>query len=75
MKNNTLNTAHISELLYQALETEKGGVQIYETALKCVVNPDLREEWEKYLESKRQLEHTRTQIELLTAQLKKVENV
>jgi len=38
-----------TELLYQALETEMGGVQIYETALRCVVNHDLKEEWQKYL--------------------------
>jgi rubrerythrin len=40
----------IAELLYQALETEKGGVQIYETAVRCAVNEDLKEEWEEYLE-------------------------
>lgn len=39
----------INELLYQALETEIGGVQIYKTALRCAVNEDLKEEWEKYL--------------------------
>lgn len=50
MKNNTLNTSHVTELLYQALETEKGGVQIYTTALRCAVNEDLKEEWNKYLE-------------------------
>jgi rubrerythrin len=38
----------LHELLYQALETELGGVAIYETALRCVQNDDLREEWEKY---------------------------
>jgi rubrerythrin len=38
------------DLLYQALETEKGGVQVYTTALRCVQNEDLKEEWEKYLE-------------------------
>ncbi len=37
------------ELLYQALETEKGGVQIYSTALRCAINKDLKEEWQKYL--------------------------
>lgn len=37
------------DLLYQALETEKGGVQIYSTALRCVINKDLKEEWTKYL--------------------------
>jgi len=38
------------ELLYQALETELGGVQVYTTALQCAINEDLKEEWEKYLE-------------------------
>ena len=40
----------VKELLLQALEHEKGGIKIYETALKCVVNEDLKEEWEKYLQ-------------------------
>ena len=38
------------ELIYQALETELGGVQVYTTALRCVENDDLKEEWEEYLE-------------------------
>jgi hypothetical protein len=50
MKNNSLNTSHVTELLYQALETEKGGVQIYTTALRCALNKELKEEWSKYLE-------------------------
>ena len=40
----------VMELLLQSLEHEKGGVEVYETALKCAVNEDLKEEWEKYLE-------------------------
>ena len=40
----------LNELMLQALETELGGVQVYENALECVVNEDLKEEWEKYLE-------------------------
>jgi rubrerythrin len=40
----------VKELLLQSLEHEMGGTKIYETALKCVVNADLKEEWEKYLE-------------------------
>ena len=40
----------LGELVYQALETELGGVQVYTTALRCVVNDDLKEEWEEYLE-------------------------
>jgi ferritin-like metal-binding protein YciE len=45
VKNEQLN-----QLLYEALETELGGVRVYETAIRCAVNEDLREEWEKYLE-------------------------
>ena len=41
---------HLHELLYQALETELGGVQVYTTALRCVENKDLKEEWQEYLE-------------------------
>ena len=40
----------VTELLYQALETEIGGVQVYTTALRCAENDDLKEEWEEYLE-------------------------
>ena len=50
----------LEDLLYQALETELGGVQVYETALRCVVNNELREEFEKYLEeTKRHVEIAR----------------
>jgi rubrerythrin len=45
-----LKNEQVTELLYQALETEMGGVKIYETALKCAVNPDLKKEWEEYHE-------------------------
>ena len=44
-----MNDAQVTELLYQALETEIGGVQVYKTALRCAVNEDLHKEWEKYL--------------------------
>ena len=40
----------VRELLYQALETEIGGVDVYTTALRCAENDDLKEEWDKYLE-------------------------
>lgn len=47
----------VNELLLQALETEMGGVQIYQTAVGCAVNKDLRKEWEEYLEqTKRHVE-------------------
>src|ERR1043165_1209601 len=44
-----MNEQQLKELLLQSLEQEIGGVQVYEAALKCAQNDDLREEWEKYL--------------------------
>jgi bacterioferritin (cytochrome b1) len=44
-----MKSEEVHELLYQALETELGGVQIYRTALRCAVNNDLKKEWEEYL--------------------------
>jgi rubrerythrin len=44
-----MNPAQLKELLLQSLVHEKGGVLVYRTALECVRNDDLREEWEKYL--------------------------
>ena len=64
MKDTSLNTSHVTELLYQALETEKGGVQIYTTALRCVSNEDLREEWNKYLEQ------TKTHVQVVSDMLR-----
>ena|SRR6202035_1188223 len=53
----------VHELLYQALETELAGVRIYEAALRCVQNEEMREEWETY--------HAQTQrhVELATGVL------
>jgi len=48
VKNEQLN-----QLLYEALETELGGVQVYETAIRCAVNGDLQKEWKEYLEQTR----------------------
>jgi hypothetical protein len=50
MAKNPYRTAQMHELLYQALETELGGVDIYETALSCAVNEDLKKEWQEYLD-------------------------
>lgn len=60
MPNKTLLATVPVDLLYQALETEKGGVQIYSTALRCVINEDLKEEWNKYLEQ------TKTHVQVVT---------
>jgi rubrerythrin len=43
-----MNQEQLTELLLQSLEHERGGVEVYETALDCVVNDDLREEWSEY---------------------------
>jgi len=44
-----MKASQVNELLYQALETEIGGQQIYREAVKCAAQEELREEWEKYL--------------------------
>ena len=53
MKKTQANGAQVHELLYQALETELGGVKVYETAVRCAVNEDLKNEWNEYLEQTR----------------------
>jgi len=58
-----VSNKQVTELLYQALETEKGGVEVYTTALRCAVNEDLKEEWEKYLEQ------TTTHVEVVSGLL------
>ena len=44
-----MKDAQVTELLYQALETEIGGQEVYKAAIRCAQNPDLVEEWGKYL--------------------------
>lgn len=53
-------SAQLKELLLQSLVHEKGGVLVYQTALTCAVNKDLRGEWTKYLDQ------TRKHVEVLT---------
>ena len=57
-----MKTARLKELLLQSLEHERGGVKIYETALKCTRNEDLAEEWTKYLEQTRNHVRVLTQV-------------
>ena len=56
----------VRELLYQALETEIGGVDVYTTALRCAENDDLKEEWDKYLEQ------TKTHVTIMEDTLRKL---
>lgn len=53
MKKKAYNKKQLHELLYQSLETERGGLRIYETALSCVLNQDLKTEWQEYFEQTR----------------------
>ena|SRR5436190_9827999 len=64
MKNNSLLANVPVDLLYQALETEKGGVQIYSTALRCAINTDLKKEWNEYLDQ------TKTHVQVVTGILR-----
>jgi len=50
----------VHELCYQALETELGGVQVYETALRCINNDGLAKEFNHYLRQ------TRTHVQVAT---------
>jgi len=55
----------VKELLYQALETELGGIQVYETAIRCAKEDELQEEWEEYLDQTRN--HVRIVQEIFDA--------
>jgi hypothetical protein len=55
-----MNTIQLHELLLQSLEHERGGVKLYQHALKCALREDLREEWTEYLEQ------TKRHVEALT---------
>src|SRR4051794_35769761 len=48
-RNTIRDKDQLHALLYEALETEQGGVLVYETALQCAINPELIKEWSKYL--------------------------
>ena len=62
----TMESRGFESLIYQLLETELGGVQVYRTALRCAVNDDLREEWTRYLaETERHVEIARALLESL----------
>jgi len=62
-----LDKPQFQELLLQSLEHERGGVKVYETAIRCAVSKDLEREWIKYLEQ------TRTHVKILEHVLQKLE--
>jgi hypothetical protein len=58
-----MNNENLNQLLYEALETEMGGVQVYDTALRCALNEELKKEWEEYHEQTQN--HVRIMRELM----------
>lgn len=55
-------SAQVHELLLQALETERGGIEVYKAAIRAAQNADLREEWQEYLEQTRTHERVLTKV-------------
>ena len=62
-----LNMQQLKELLLQSLEHERGGVNIYEMAIRCAVSEDLRHQWSVYLEQ------THTHVEILETVMRQLE--
>jgi rubrerythrin len=53
MAKRAYDDSQLQELLLQALETERGGIQLYTQAIQAAQNEDLRKEWQEYLEETR----------------------
>jgi rubrerythrin len=53
-----MDEKQVEALLLQSLEHEQGGVNVYASALQCAQNPDLKREWQEYLEQTKT--HVRT---------------
>lgn len=66
IKEGMMKEDKLNELLYEALETEIGGVQVYTTALRCAKNDELKQEWEEYLEQ------TKNHVQILTDTLEEI---
>jgi rubrerythrin len=62
-----MDRRQLKQLILQSLEHERGGVEVYETAVEAAVNDDLREEWTEYLEQ------TRRHAQILEGICKKLE--
>ena len=54
--------SQLKELLYQALETERGGIKVYTAAVACAINEDLHKEWKEYLAQTRKHERVLTDV-------------
>src|SRR2546428_727642 len=45
-----LDRSQVESLVLQALETEQGGLRLYEMAIRCAEDEGLQHEWQKYRE-------------------------
>ncbi len=54
--------SHITELLLQARETERGGIKVHIAAIEAAVNDDLREEWQEYPAERHRHEEVLTNV-------------
>lgn len=50
----TTKSQGFEALMYQLLETELGGEQVYTLAIQLAINEDLKEEWQNYLSETKQ---------------------
>lgn len=62
MAKKSYDSGAVKELLLQALETERGGIQIYTAAIAAAVNKDLRKEWLEYLDETKHHEQVLTKV-------------
>ena len=45
-----MDSHQFTELLLQSLEHERGGVKVYQQAIRCALRDDIRKEWQHYLD-------------------------
>jgi hypothetical protein len=45
-----MDAKQLEDLLLQSLEHEQGGVELYQVAVSCAINSDLKREWQEYLD-------------------------
>lgn len=53
---------HLEELLLQSLEHERGSVDIYQTAIRCALRDDLKDDWTRYISHARHHELVLTEL-------------
>jgi rubrerythrin len=57
-----MDSHQFTELLLQSLEHERGGVKVYQQAIRCALREDIRREWQHYLDQTQEHVSTLTSI-------------